>query len=192
MKSKQVVRRHRKKKNGKHKHRRRPTSFGKKITAFLTMLAATPILTLFSCQALDSLQADIRFMYRMNYRHGTGLLSSWKRRMCETGCGNVVDCASRKVIGTLRRDWRIFEASQLSPEEILRLWVGNAFISCMVENYQSIECKNESKRHFYQSKNDFVIRLVIIREMPRNQQTMYFLNVVINNIEVSTNDCATL
>ena len=77
MKSKQVVRRHRKKKNGKHKHRRRPTSFGKKITAFLTMLAATPILTLFSCQAFNSLQADIRFMYGMNYRHGTGLLSSW-------------------------------------------------------------------------------------------------------------------
>ena len=81
---------------------------------------------------------------------------------------------------TLCRDWRIFEASQLSPEEILRLWVGNAFISCMVENYQSIECKNESKRHFYQSKNDFVIRLDIIREMPRNRQTMDFLNIIIN------------
>lgn len=78
----------------------------------------------------------------------------------QDGCHHEIDgCAkwgaemsSLVLYRTLRCDWRIFEGSQLPPEETLPLWVGT-------ESYQSIGCKNESKRRFYESKDDFLIRL---------------------------------
>ena len=89
------------------------------------------------------------------------------------GCAKWgAEMSSSVLYRTLRCDWRIFEGSQLPPEEILPLWVGNAFIICIVESYQSIGCKNESKRRFYESKHDFSIRLFSLllksREMDRS------------------------
>ena len=58
------------------------------------------------------------------------------------GCAKWgAEMSSSVLYRTLRCDWRIFEGSQLPPEEILPLWVGNAFMICIAESYQSIGCK---------------------------------------------------